>query len=55
MVTKTVNTYACRKAINASRNIIIVTIIHGKKATKIKTDPLANKFHEKPIKILSKA
>ena len=55
MVTKTVNTYACKKAIKASRNIIMVTIIHGKKATKINNDPLANKFQEKPIKILSKA
>ena len=35
--------------------MITVTIIHGKKATKIKIDPLVNKSQEKPIKIFNKA
>jgi hypothetical protein len=32
-----------------------VTITQGKKATKIKRDPFANKSQEKPIKIFNKA
>ena len=32
-----------------------VTIIQGKKATKIKSEPFVKRSHEKPIKILSKA
>ena len=48
-------TYACKKAIKASRNIIIVTITHGKIATKIKTEPFVNKSQENPIKIFNKA
>ena len=55
MVIKTVNTYAWRKAIKASRNIITVTMTQGKHATRMKIDPFVNKSQEKPINILSKA
>ena len=55
MVTKTVKTYACKKAIKTSRNIITVTITQGKNAIKTKTDPLVNKSQENPIKIFNKA
>jgi hypothetical protein len=55
MVTKTVKTYACKKAINASRNIIIVTRVHGKKDKTVKKAPFINKSHANPIKIFNKA
>jgi hypothetical protein len=55
MVTKTVKTYACKKAIKASRNIMTVTRVHGKKDKNMKKAPLINNSHANPIKIFNKA
>ena len=54
-VTKIVKTYACRKAINTSRNIIIVTIIHGKTDRTTKIEPDVKRAQEKPIRIFNSA
>ncbi len=50
-----VNTYDCKKAIRASKNIITVTIIQGKIATTIYRGPAVSNPQEKPIKIFKRA
>ena len=54
-VTRIVKTYACRKAISNSRNMIPVTITHGKAASSASEAPEVSKAQEKPIRIFSKA
>jgi hypothetical protein len=50
-----VNTYACKKAINPSRNIIAVTITHGNIPINTYIDPNVIKLHENPIRIFNNA
>jgi len=50
-----VKTYACRNAINNSRNIIAVTITQGAVARSAIPVPVLRSTQEKPIRILSKA
>jgi hypothetical protein len=54
-VTRIVNTYACKKAINNSRNIIAVTIAHGAAARSIMPVPVLRSTQEKPIRIFNRA
>ena len=54
-VTKIVKTYACRNAINSSKNIIAVTITQGNTARITITVPEFKSVQEKPIRILSSA
>ena len=49
------NTYACKNAIRSSKNIIAVTIIHGKTANPAYKTPDPNNVHENPIKIFKSA
>jgi hypothetical protein len=54
-VTRIVKTYACKNAISSSRNMIAVTIAHGKKDRMIIIDPVLSSVQEKPIRIFNKA
>ena len=49
------NTYACKNAIRSSKNIIAVTIIHGKIANPAYKIPEPSNVHENPIKIFNNA
>jgi hypothetical protein len=50
-----VNTYACKKAISSSRNIIAVTMTHGNAASRTITLPEVRSAQEKPIRIFRSA
>ena len=51
----TVNTYACKKAIKSSKNMIAVTMTHGQIANKTITVPDVISVQENPIRIFSNA
>jgi hypothetical protein len=54
-VTRIVKTYAWRKAIRSSRNMIAVTITQGKTDRTTIREPEVRRAQEKPIRILSRA
>jgi UDP-N-acetylmuramoylalanine-D-glutamate ligase len=54
-VIRIVNTYACKKAISSSKNIIAVTITQGKTARTTMIVPEFRRAQEKPIRIFKSA
>ena len=54
-VIRIVKTYACKKAIRSSKNIMTVTITQGKIARISRIVPEFRRVQEKPIKIFKSA